>query len=160
MTSRKNPRSSAWVTSSLTTTPSITIAKSFLPVDPVRPHEVLDLVVRLHRLAGVPPETLDDVVLDPAVVEVPVVYVSDLQLAAAGGLQLREHAPHGLVIKVDAGDCELAGRLIRLLDNVLDLPRAVEVGDAEVAQVLSVDLVGEHDSSSVCLLRESVNAST
>src|ERR1700730_6762517 len=111
MTSRKNPRSSACVTNCLRTTPSMLMdPKSSLPVDAIRTHEVLHLAVGLHRLAGVAPETFDDVVLDATVVEVPVVHVSDLELSATGGLQLGQNLPHGLVVEVDAGDGELAGR--------------------------------------------------
>src|SRR5450759_408833 len=110
ITSRKNPRSSACVTSSLMTTPSITDPKSSLPIHPVRPHEILHLVVRLHRLACVPPKALDYVVFDQVVVEIPVVHIGDLELAAARWLQLAEHAPHGLVIEIDTRDRELARR--------------------------------------------------
>src|SRR4030088_2782634 len=112
ITSRKNPRSSAWVTSCLRTTPSMLIdPKSSLPVDAIGAHEVLHLVVRLHRLTSVAPETFDYVVLDAAVVEVPVVDVCDLELAATGGLQLGENLPNGLVIEIDAGDRKLARRI-------------------------------------------------
>ena len=51
-------------------------------VDAVRPDEVDDLVVDLDRLAGVAPEAVDDVVLHLAAVDVGVVDVGDLQLAA------------------------------------------------------------------------------
>src|SRR6266508_1066021 len=89
MTSRKNPRSSSCVTSSLTMTPSMLMRSlrapgdSCLFVDAVGAHEVADRVVGLDRLAGVAPEPLENVVLHRPSVEVPVVDVSDLELSAA-----------------------------------------------------------------------------
>src|ERR1700736_3507907 len=59
MTSRKKPRSSACVVSSLTATPSIT---SVL-VGAVLADEVVDGVVRLDRLPGIAPEAFQHVVL-------------------------------------------------------------------------------------------------
>src|SRR5258708_21566272 len=98
MTSRKKPRSSACVTSSLTTTPSIafTIAMSASIVGAVVAHMVLDGVVGGDRFAGVAPEALQHVVLHQALLDVPVVHVSDLELATAGPLQPRSHLPHGV----------------------------------------------------------------
>src|SRR3984893_11575003 len=159
ITSRKNPRSSAWVTSCLRTTPSILIdPKSSLPVDTVGAHEVLDLVVGLHRLTGVAPEAFDYVVLDAAVVEVPVVDVRDLELSTTGRLQLGQNLPHGIVVEIDTGDGEFAGRIFRLLDDAFDAIGAVEVGHTEVAQVVTIGLMREHDPSPVLLLRERLNA--
>src|SRR5258708_7820442 len=114
------------------TTPSITDPKSSLPVHSAEPNKILDLVIRLHRLAGVPPEALDYVVFDQVVVEVPVVHVRDLELAAARRCQLTEHPPHRFVIEVDTRDRELAWRLVGLFDDVLDLSRTVQLGHAEV----------------------------
>src|SRR5487761_339544 len=158
ITSRKNPRSSACVTSCLRTTPSITAPKSSLPVHPVGADKVLDLVVRLHRFACVSPEALDYVVFDQAIVEIPVVRICDLELAAAGGLQLGQHTPHGLVVEVDAGDRELARRVVGLFDYVLNSACAIQVSDPEVPKVLLVCLVREDDASPTRLLDEGLNA--
>ena len=72
--------------------------------------EVVDGVVRVDRLAGVAPEALEHVVLHRPLLDVPVVHVGDLELAAAGRLERRQHVPDGLVVEVDAGDRVLARR--------------------------------------------------
>src|SRR5579859_6234916 len=147
ITSRKKPRSSAWVTSCLTTTPSSSCARlaSVIAVGPVRAHVVLHRVVGLDRLAGVAPEPAEDVVLHQALLDVPVVHVRDLQLATRGWLEVRYDVPHGAVIEVDAGDREIAGRILRLLDDALDARVAVHRGDAQMAKVAAVGLAPQHD---------------
>src|SRR5713226_3907586 len=99
MTSRKKPRSSACVTSFFTTTPSIAVtgATSIPEVGAVPAHVILNRVVGGDRLARVAPEAFQDVVLHQSVLDVPVVHVGDLELAAVPGLQLRQHLQHGFV---------------------------------------------------------------
>src|SRR4029077_6725246 len=104
ITSRKKPRSSACVTSSLTTTPSIavTVATSIPEVGALPAHVVLDGVVGRDGFAGIAPEALQDVVLHQAVLDVPVVDVGDLELAPGRGRELRAHLPDRPIIDVDA----------------------------------------------------------
>src|SRR6266540_1406675 len=80
ITSRKKPRSSSWVTSSFSTTPSMPLkgATSRLAVCTVGPHEVIHLVISVDRLAGVAPETVEHVIFHESPLEIPVVDVRDL----------------------------------------------------------------------------------
>src|SRR5438477_3926918 len=162
MTSRKKPRSSPWVTSSLTTTPSIAfmVAMSGASVGAVLAHVVLDRVVRGDRLSGVAPEALQDVVLHQPMLDVPVVDVGDLELSAGGRLELGDDFPDRPVIEVDAGDGEVARGLGRLLDDPLDALGAIHLGDAEMIEVLAVLFTPEHHPRSLGLLPEGVDAGT
>ena len=77
-------------------------------------------------------QPLDPVALDPvAAVDQPLDRVGDLELAAPGGLD----RPRGLEDRraehVDADERQVAGRVLRLLDQAHD-PVAVELGDAVV----------------------------
>src|SRR5918911_3604690 len=66
--SRKKPRSSACVTSSFSSTPSMAASGM---VGAVLPDPVIDLVVRLDRLPGVAPKAFDHVVLHRALGQIP-----------------------------------------------------------------------------------------
>src|SRR5258708_35303203 len=158
MISRKNPRSSACVSSSLSSTPSIVGRCALIAVGPLRTHHVVDLVVGLHRLARVAPETFEHVVLHQPLFEVPVVHVGDLELAAARRLERAQHLPHAVVVEVDAGHRQLARRAARLLHDARDAPVAVELGDAEALQVVDVAHLVENDSRAALLLAEGVDA--
>src|SRR5438132_1581986 len=96
-------------------------------------------VVRGNRLTRIAPEAIEHVVLHQSVLEEPVVHVSDLELSAPGRLELGQHLPYRRVIKVNARDGEVAGRLLGFLDNPFDPALAVELGDAQVAKVLVGD---------------------
>src|ERR687892_1051578 len=96
-------------------------------VGPVDADEVVDLVVGVDRLAGVAPEALGDVVLHRPALDVPVVDVGDLQLAARGGLERRQELPDRLVVEVEARHGVRAGRRGRLLDDALHAV-AVQLG--------------------------------
>ena len=124
-----------------------------LLVGPIRPHEVVHGVVGVDGLACVAPEALDDVVLHRPLVDEPVVDVRDLQLAAAGRLQRRDHVPDRLVVEVHAGDGVLARRLLGLLQDADDaLP--VELRDAEMAEVLRFREPRQDDASAALLTLE------
>src|SRR6266550_6621203 len=114
--------------------------------------EVADGVVRLDRLPGVTPESAEHVVLQLGVVEVPVVDVRDLELAAPRRLELGQHPPYRIVVEVHAGHGEVAGRFLRLLDDPRDPAVAVELGHAQVPEVLGVRLLGEHDTRAPVLV--------
>src|SRR6267142_1115410 len=160
ITSRKKPRSSACVTSSFNTTPSMAGISNLLPVGPVRAHPIVDRVVRVHRFAGIPPEAVEDVVFHQAALDVPVIDVGDLELTAPGGLEVGQHAPHRLVIEVDARDRVIAGRVLGFLDDLLDATAPVQLGDTQVAQMLMVGLLGQDNAGAVVLLAESLDAVT
>ena len=72
------------------TMPSISVATAFAPLAPALT-KVVDGVVRVDRLARVAPEALEHVVLHRPLVDVPVVHVGDLELAAAGRLEVGDH---------------------------------------------------------------------
>src|SRR5215207_2185772 len=114
-------------------------------VGPVDADEVVDLVVGVDRLAGVAPEPVEDVVLHGPALHVPVVDVGDLQLAPAGRLQGRDHLEDLLVVEVDAGHHVARGRVVGLLQDADDPAVAVQLGDAEVAQVDRVVDPGQDD---------------
>src|SRR5438067_9536824 len=140
MISRKKPRSSACVTSSFSSTPSMMggfatfgLASSVL-VRAVLTHVVVDLVVGLDRLAGVTPEALDDVVLHPGLADVVVVHVGDLELTPSRRLQGRDDLEDVGRVEVDAGDAVRARGVRRLLDDLRHPSVAIQLGDAEVLQ--------------------------
>src|SRR5215217_596338 len=115
-------------------------------VGPVEADEVVDLVVGVDRLPGVAPEPLEDVVLHAAALDVPVVDVGDLQLAPARRLQGGDDLEDVLVVEVDAGDHVVAGRVVGLLEDADDPAVAVQLGDAEVAQVGRVVDAGQDEA--------------
>src|SRR5437879_4242798 len=117
-------------------------------------------VVRGNRLTRIAPEAIEHVVLHQSVLEEPVVHVSDLELSAPGRLELGQHIPYRRVIKVNARDSEVAGRLLGLLDNPFDPALAVELGDAQVAKVLVIEFPGENDTRAALLLLERIHART
>src|SRR5260221_9445957 len=158
MISRKNPRSSACVSSSLNSTPSIVGRCALIAVGPLRAHHVVHFVVGLHRLARVAPETFEHVVLHQPLFEVPVVHVGDLELAAARRLQRAQHLPYAVVVEVDAGHGQLARRAARLLHDARDAPVAVELSDAEALQMVDVAHLVENDARAAILLAEGVDA--
>src|SRR2546422_7188894 len=119
---------------------------------------IVDRVISLDRLAGVPPEAFQNVVLHQATFHIPVVDVGDLELASTRRLQARQHTPHGFVVEIRAGDRELAGWILRLFDDSLDALASVEVSDAEVPEVLAILLSRQHDARSGRLLAERIDA--
>src|SRR5919197_3388778 len=153
MISRKKPRSSGCVTSSLISTPAIACTLS-VPVDTVRSHEIVDRVVRVDRLARVSPEAIDDVVLHLVSLDVVVVHVRDLELAAAGRAQVGKDVEDASIVEVHAGDREAARWAVRLLDDAADAAAPVQVGDAEVAQVLLVLDARQQDAGAARLVVE------
>src|SRR5207302_6213056 len=122
--------------------------------------EVLDLVIRVHRLTGIAPEAVEHVVLHETLLEVPVIHISDLELPAVRRSQPGEDTPHGGVIEVDAGHRVLARRYLGLLDDPLDPAVAVELSHPKVPEVLAVGQMREHDPRALLLLLESVDAGT
>src|SRR5947199_9720192 len=82
MISRKNPRSSACVSSSFSSTPSIA-GFSLIAVGPLRTDHVVHVVVGGDRFARVAPETFEHVALHEPLLDVPVVHVGDRERAAA-----------------------------------------------------------------------------
>src|SRR5450759_1614605 len=70
-------------------------------VRPVSPNEIVHCVVRVDRLTGVAPKTLQHVVRHRAFVDVVVIYVGDLQLAAARRYQGGDDIEHIGVVAVD-----------------------------------------------------------
>src|ERR1043166_2843996 len=116
--------------------------------------EVSDLVVGLDGFAGVAPKAFQDVVLHQTAFQIPVVDVGDLELAASRRLELRDYLPDRLVVEVNAGHREIAGRLGGLLMDAGDPAVAIELRDAEIAQVLTVALPREHDACAPRLLLE------
>src|SRR5215218_2909169 len=108
--------------------------------------EVVDLVVGVDGLSGVAPEPVQHVVLHLAALDVPVVDVGDLQLAAAGRPQRGDDLEDALVVEVDAGDHVVAGRVVGLLEDADDPAVAVELGHAEVAQVGRVVDAGQDEA--------------
>src|SRR5581483_2306806 len=123
------------------------------PVDAPAAHEVVHLVVRVDRLACIAPESFHDVGLHQPATDIPVVHVGDLELAATGRLQRRKDLPHLRVVEVRAGDGVATRRRLRLLDDLLDTV-AVHACDAEVAQMLVLLDMGEHDARTGRLPRE------
>ena len=83
--------------------------------------------------------------------EVVVVHVGDLELAASRRLERRDDLEDVGVVEVDAGHGELARRRVRLLDDALHAAVAVELRHAEVAQVLDVALGREDDPAAALL---------
>src|SRR5437899_12883264 len=116
--------------------------------------EIADRVVGGDRLTSVTPESIEDVVLHLAVVEVPVVDVGDLELATPRYLQLGQDSPDGLVVEIHARYREVAGRLFRFLDDPGDPVVAIELSYTQVAEVRPVALPGEHDPRPALLLAE------
>src|SRR4029453_13564184 len=86
-------------------------------VGPVDADEVVDLVVGVDRLAGVPPEPVQDVVLHQPALDVPVVDVGDLQLAPAGRLEGRDDVVDLLVVEEEAGTHDARGRGVGFLQD-------------------------------------------
>src|SRR5258708_36863153 len=81
ITSRKKPRSSACVVSSFKTTPSMVGGfKSILPVGAVGAHEVVGRVVGGPRFSRISPEPFQEVVLNDALLQAPVVHVAEFHL--------------------------------------------------------------------------------
>src|SRR5581483_6885230 len=117
------------------------------------PHEVVHRVVAVDRLAGVAPESFEHVRLERAALGVPVVDVGDLELAAAGRLELRQELPDLLVVEVDAGHDIGTGRIGGLLDDAND-PPAVELGYAEMPEVLLLVDAREDDTRAPLLRLE------
>src|SRR5712692_1372272 len=150
ITSRKKPRSSVCVTSSLSTTPSMGLmgSTSSLVIRTVRAHEVVDGVVGIDGLPGVAPEAFEHVVLHETFLDVPVVDVGDLELAPARRLQVGQHVPDRFVIEVRAGDGELARWNLWLLHDALDAAAAVELRHAQMPEVLGIALVRQDDARS------------
>src|SRR5579859_1529429 len=137
---------------------AFTVATSGLPVRAVLAHVVLDRVVRGDGFAGVAPKALQDVVLHQPMLDVPVVDVGDLELAAGRRPEFRDHLPYGAVIEVDPGHREVAGGVGRLLDDALDSRCAVHLRDAEVVEVPAVLLAPEHHPCALGLLLERLDA--
>ena len=75
-------------------------------------HEVVHQVIGVDRLAGVAPEAVEDVRLQLAALDVPVVQIRDLELSAARRLERREDLPDLFVVEVGAGD-DVAARRAR-----------------------------------------------
>ena len=113
----------------------------------VRAAHALDhLVVRIDRLAGVPPVAVEDVVLERPLADVVVVDVGDLELAAGGGLELLDDVEDIRVVAVHARDGQCARGVERLLDDLRD----ATVNDprhAEVTQMLRLTYVREQYAS-------------
>src|SRR5207302_9104238 len=99
----------------------------------------------------------EHVVLHHAVFQEPVVHVGDLELSPSGGLEGGQNLPDRRVIKVNAGDGEVARWLFGLLDDPLDPAIAVELRDSQVAQMLAIGFLGKNDSSAARLLLKSVD---
>src|SRR4029453_10314580 len=78
-------------------------------IRPMDADEVVDLVVGVDGLSGVAPEPVQHVVLHLAALDVPVVDVGDLQLAAAGRPQRGDDLEDALVVEVNAGDHVVRG---------------------------------------------------
>src|SRR5262249_5712750 len=125
MISRKNPRSSVLVTSSLISTPS-SISVLVL-VGSMCPDEVVDAVVGVDGLTGISPESADHVVLHSVLGNVVVVHVGYLKLAATGWLEAGDDIKDRGVIEIDTGDRQRAGRVVRLLDDLHYLITIVEL---------------------------------
>ena len=89
--------------------------------------------------------------------DVVVVHVGDLELAARGRLERRDDVEDVGIVEVDPGDREFARGGVRLLDDVRDPPSAVEVRDAEVAEMLGVALAREDDPAAPLLPLEVVD---
>src|SRR5262245_54990772 len=70
--------------------------------------------------ARVRPPALQDAVGHGARGDVGVVDVRDLELAAPAGLERLDDAEDLVVVQVDADDREIAGRVLRLLDDAHD----------------------------------------
>src|SRR6266481_3462247 len=109
MISRKKPRSSVWVTSCFSSTPS---SIWLVLVCTVTADEVVDGVVGVDGLPGVTPEPVDHVVLHDAGPDEVVVHVGDLQLLPAGWLQGRDHLEVRPIVEVHTRHSEGAGRVL------------------------------------------------
>src|SRR5207247_10869198 len=116
-------------------------------------HKVVDLVVRIDGLAGVAPESLEDVVLHRAALHECIVHIGDLELAASRRLERRDDFPHALVVEVDPRDCEVARWALRLFDDVYDsIP--LESGNTEMAKMRGVADRREQDAGAAGLRLE------
>src|SRR5687767_3183068 len=94
-----------------------------------------DFVIDVYRLSSIAPEALDDVVLHDPAINVRVVDVSNLQLAAPRRLQRLDDVKHGGVIHVHADNGERTGRRLWLLANVLESIVVAHDRYTKVAQV-------------------------
>ena len=103
-------------------------------VDAVRAHEVDDVVIDVDRLAGIAPEAGDDVVLHRASVDVGVVDVGDLELAASRRCQVLDDLEDARIIHVDADHRVRRRRALGLLTDVQDAA-VLHDRHAQMAQV-------------------------
>src|SRR5439155_24063156 len=87
------------------------------------------------RFAAVDPVAGYAFVAQLAHLEIAVVHVSDLELAASRGAQGADDIEHPLVVEVEARDREIAARLVRLLDDGAD-PLAVHHRDPIVRRLV------------------------
>jgi uncharacterized protein (TIGR01777 family) len=136
---------------------SAEVTRLSVEVGAVTPHVVVDGVVRVDRLARVPPEALEDVVCDETLGDVVVIHVGYLELAAARGLQRRDHVEDTGVVQVDARDAIGARRLLGLLDYPQDLSRVVELRHPEVAKMLLVRDLGQQQARALALIAETLH---
>ena len=143
MSSVNQPRSSSWRCS----------GKALDVHARLPPHEVVDLVVRVDRLAGVAPEAADDIRLHRAAADVPVVHVGDLELTTRGRRERRQEVPDLRVVEVDARHGEARRRCLRLLDDI-GHPVAVHHRNAEMAQMLVLRKLGKRDARTAFLALE------
>src|SRR5712691_13364158 len=142
MISRKKPRSSEWVTSSFITTPSMGPIDftSSLVVRAISTYEVVHRVIRLDGFPRVTPETIEHVVFHQPPLDIPVVDVCDLELAAARGLEVWDYLPDGVVVEIDARYCVGAWWIRGLFHDALDSPVAIQLGYAKVPEMLVIAL--------------------
>src|SRR5262245_23969890 len=108
--------------------------------------EVVDVVIGIDGFTRVPPESIDDVVLHPALADEVVVHIGDLQLPTTRRLQRGDYFEDRRIIEVDTGHRQCAGRIMWLFDDAGDTATVVELRNTKVTQVIRVFKPGQQDA--------------
>src|SRR5215469_3089164 len=157
MTSRKNPLSSAWVMSCLTSTPCNICCDSVL-VGAACANEVIDRVIGVDGFACVTPEALDDVVLHLVLGAVMIVHVRDLHLAASGGLKSLDRVEDRIVVEIHACDRQRTWRVTWLFDDPANAIAIIALGTPKVPEMTPVIELREQDAGTRPLVHERLDS--
>src|SRR5207253_3829615 len=117
-------------------------------------HEVVDRVIGVDRLSGVAPKTVENLVFHGALLDVPVVDVGDLELAAPRGFERGDDVPDLGVVQVDPGHRVLARWIGRLLDDSCDPARWVDGRHSEMVKMIGLLHTRQQDASTAWLRLE------
>src|SRR5262249_50974875 len=116
--------------------------------------EVVDVVIGIDGLSGVPPESVDDVVLHPPLADEVIVHIGDLQFPATRRLQRRDYFEDRRIIEVDTGHGQCAGRVMGLFDDSSYTATVVELRNTKVTQVIRVFKPSQQDARAILLAHE------